>query len=63
MKHYYLEESIENLLEDFETREEAIECLENYFKNNFSKEELLELLIRGQAHAVEDKRTDWYYNK
>lgn len=62
MKNYYLEESIENLMEDVETRKEAIEHLEYYFKNSFTKEELLELLIRGQIHAFEDDRTNGYYN-
>lgn len=62
MKNYYLEESIENLAEDNLTREEAIEKLESYYKQ-FTKEELLELLIRGEIHAFEDERTNGYYSR
>lgn len=62
MKHYYLEESIENLMEDCESRSEAMELLERWAAG-FSKEELLELLIRGQIHAHEDERTNGYYDK
>ncbi|MBQ8218344.1 MAG: hypothetical protein IJZ79_03470 [Bacilli bacterium] len=54
MKNYYLEKTIEELLEGLDTREEALECIENYFKERFTKEELFELLLRGQAHAGED---------
>lgn len=62
MKHYFLEESIENLQEDNLTRKEAIEKIEAYYKS-YSKEEILELLIRGEAHALNDKRTNGYYSK
>lgn len=62
MKNYFLEESIENLMEDCETREEAIECIERYYRQ-FSKEEILELLIRGEAHALDDKRTNSYFTR
>lgn len=62
MKHYYLEESISNLMEDCETRSEAMELLERWAAG-FSKEELLELLIRGQIHAHKDERTNGYYDK
>lgn len=62
MKLYYLEESIENLMEDCATVEEAKETLENFFKG-YSREELLELLIRGQIHAHEDKRTNGHFDR
>lgn len=62
MKNYFLEESIENLMEDFETRDEAIECIERYY-DQFTKEEILELLIRGEAHAMDDKRTNGHYTR
>ena len=57
MKLYYAENNI-NELEDQTgfTREESIECAMDYFKDNFTTEELLELLLRGQAHADADKR-------
>lgn len=62
MKNYYLEESIDALMEDLDSRKEALEHIEAYFKMNFPKEELLELLIRGQIHAMADERTEGYYN-
>lgn len=62
MKNYYLEETIENLTEDNLTRAEAIKKLEIYYKQ-FTKEELLELLIRGEIHAFEDKRTNGHYSR
>ena len=64
MKNYYLEESIESLLdESADNRAEALEFIEAYFKMNFTKEDLLELLIRGQIHANEDKRTNSYFER
>jgi hypothetical protein len=61
MKHYYLEESIENLMgESCATREEALKAIEMYY-HGIPKEMLLELLIRGQIHAREDKRTNDQY--
>lgn len=65
MKLYYAEETITNLEDqcDF-TREEAIDCAMDYFESNFTKEELLELLVRGQVHADEDKRVpDDFFNR
>lgn len=60
---YYLEESIDNLMdESCDTREEAEKAIDMYFQG-FSKEEMLELLIRGQIHAHEDKRTDGYFDR
>lgn len=62
MKHYYLEETISQLMdESCETREEAIEAVEQYF-NSLPKEVVLELLIRGQVHAREDERTNGQYD-
>lgn len=63
MRNYYLEESIEHLLdEDCENEEEAIKAIEMYF-SGFSWEEKLELMIRGQIHAREDKRTNGYFDR
>lgn len=61
MKHYYLEESIENI-ED-QSGENGKEVLKEYFKSRFTEDELLELLIRGQIHAEYDERTKSYYSK
>ena len=59
----YLEDAIDMLMEeDCETREEALETLENYYKG-FTREESLELLIRGQVHAHDDERTKEYFDK
>lgn len=64
MKHYYLEETIEEIKDmNGLTRTQAIEQAKAYFKNNFTEEELLELLIRGQAHTMDDERTNGYYNR
>lgn len=64
MKNYYLEETIDNLIEQSaEDRAEALEFIEAYYKMNFSKEELLELLVRGQIHANEDDRTEFYFER
>lgn len=61
MKHYYLEETISQLMdESCETREEAMKAIEMYFQG-IPKEVLLELLIRGQIHAREDERTNGRY--
>lgn len=62
MKNYYLEESIENLMNDNLTRKEAIEKIKSYY-SQFTEEEKLELLIRGEAHAYEDERTNGHYSR
>lgn len=62
MKNYFLEELIKKLMEDHDNRDEVIDTIEMYFKNNFTKEELLELLVRGQEHALNDDRTKGYYS-
>jgi hypothetical protein len=62
MKNYYLEETIENLTEENLTREEAIKKLNVYY-SQFTEEELLELLIRGEIHAFEDERTKGHYSR
>lgn len=61
MKNYYLEESIENIAE--QSGEDALEIIKSYFKNNFTENELLELLIRGQIHAEYDDRTRSFYSR
>lgn len=61
MKHYYFEDAIEHLMgEENLTRGQAIDSIRAYFAE-FTHDELMELLIRGQIHSVEDKRTRFYY--
>lgn len=65
MKFYYAEETLTDLEDqcDF-TREESIDCAMDYFKSNFTTEELLELLLRGQVHADADERVpDDFFNR
>lgn len=60
---YYLDESIDQILDQsVDTKEQARESIKEYFKQ-FSEDEILELLIRGQIHAQEDKRTGGYFDK
>lgn len=64
MRNYYLDETLGNMEEQTGcSRAENLEMVRNYFTNNFTPEELLELLIRGQIHALEDERTDGYYSR
>lgn len=64
MKNYYLEETLENMEEQTGcNRAENLKAARDYFTSNFSPDEILELLIRGQIHAMEDERTNGYFNK
>lgn len=62
---YGLEEAIENGLECFETEEESYQQIVDYFFNEdrFTRDELLEMLVRGQLDCMRDRRTNDYFLK
>ena len=62
---YGLEEAIENGLECFETEEESYNDIVDYFFNEdrFTRDELLEMLVRGQLDCMRDSRTNNYFLK